>query len=123
MPFSKYVDSYYHNIYTTRLLLVLLLLLSSISSPQVRYIRQRVLSSSGPLLLLGDFNHMPDELPILEILAIPGIKATNVVERTYEDGTLIDYIFYRDLNFVYGAVVESGDTSDHFPVVAHFTTQ
>ncbi|MBQ9851077.1 MAG: endonuclease/exonuclease/phosphatase family protein [Clostridia bacterium] len=91
----------------------------------VREICKIVDSTDMPLVLMGDFNAVPDsnELkPLFERLSDTDSFAAEKGKHTfpsYKPNIKIDYIFYKNLKCKSVQTVEKV-ISDHFPIVAEF---
>ena len=78
-----------------------------------------------PLILMGDFNSLPNDeilLPFFERLKDTDLKSVNPNAFTYPSYSpkiKIDYIFYRGLECLHAQTVEEV-FSDHFPIIAEF---
>lgn len=85
---------------------------------QVEKIKQLIIETKGPLLLLGDLNDVPGSEAISRLrkfLTNPS-EGKNLI--TYSpDKKQIDYIMGRDVKFESIKIIES-DASDHFPLFA-----
>lgn len=78
-----------------------------------------------PLILMGDFNSIPDDeilLPLFERLEDTdsvSSKPNAPTYASYEPEIKIDYILYRGLKCTHAETVEE-IISDHFPIIAEF---
>ena len=78
-----------------------------------------------PLVLMGDFNTIPDDpvlAPLYERLSDTNENSVNPSVSTYPSDSpeiKIDYIFYRGINCVRAKTVEE-IISDHYPIFADF---
>lgn len=110
-----------------KLLCVHLELSISDSSLQALEIARHINATSGPVILMGDFNAAFNTSTIDYITATGAKSALRTIQGhsdtpTYYTGSHIDYIFYKGLNVTNAFVGDAiaGLTSDHYPVIADF---
>ena len=87
---------------------------------------QIIKQTTGPLILLGDFNSEPQSVQIKTIIQAGVIDAYATTHNqthtptTVDGNSAIDFIFYRGLQIKWSGIIQGYTGSDHRPVYAVF---